>query len=296
MKYILGLNGENLNYKVDFIDNEVGMIRGEYLCITKKAYFGNEIFCSYFVNYLKSIANVYNNKDVYYRMADLTSGQMNFLNGAINKFQEKYYMDGYRGIRRAFKFTDELELEISCFVKAWEYNNNLALLVPFVSSVDEVVKIRKILDDKKYTGKLAIMVETPACCMLIDKILDKVKLDRLVVGLNDLSSFMLASNRHLKTYSVNNMATYEMIKLTLSKIKKYNIEIVLGGYVESDTAKFYEKLGIDKMIVHYHLLPKIISQIDQELFVRHYNEINKEFKEYRENNKILLKGIEYLND
>lgn len=296
MKYILGLNGEKLTNKIDFIEEEIGMIRGEYLCITKQQYFGNPDFVKYFIDYLSNVSSVYKDNDVYYRMADLTSNQMNFLSGALNVFREKYYMDGYRGIRRAAKFQDELMLELSCFVNAWKLNKNLALLVPFVSRVDEIELVRKILDELNYTGKLAIMAETPAACILIKKIIKKVKIDRIVVGLNDLSSFMLASNRHLSTYNVNNEASYEMVKLLINKIKSFNIEVILGGYVNENTAQFYERLGIDKMIVHYHLLPKIFSEINKDKYTSHYDTINKKFKQYRDENEKILKGIEFLDD
>ena len=296
MQYILGLNGEKLSKKVDFIDSEVGMIRGEYLCITKRQYFGSEDFRNYFVDYLCNVAKKYAKNDVYYRMADLTTNQINYLDGVDNKFRERYYMDGYRGIRRAMRFKDELDLEISCFVTAWQKNNNLALLVPFVSRVEEVVELRKFLDQKGYTGKLAIMTETPSACMLIEEILNKVKLDRLVVGLNDLSSFMLAHNRHLSTYSVNNRASYEMIKLLMQKTKDYNIEIVLGGYIDENSAQYYEQLGIKKMIVHYHLLPKVFANLDGEHYTGHYDKINQKFKLYREKHQKIMKGLDFIND
>lgn len=296
MNYILGLNSEPLTKKVEFIDDEVGMIRGEYLCISQREYFTKESYNIYFINYLCNIANVYKNKDVYYRMTDLTSNQMNFLDGALNIFREKFYMDGYRGVRRSLKFRDELKLELTAFVDAWKKSKNLALLIPFVSELEEVLTIKEFLNNLGYTGKIGLMAETPAICITIKDVLEKVNIDRLVVGLNDLSSFTMASNRLLKSYNVNNKATYEMVKLLVENAKSFNVEIVLGGYIDENTAKYYENLGISKMIVHYHLLPKIFNHLDDGLYSKHYDTIRCKFKHYRDENESFLKGVPYLND
>ena len=153
MKYMLGLNSET-ELKEDIVNNfdGVGMIRGENLCVNKMQYFTNLEFKKYLEEYLIYISSIFKDKKVWYRTADLVPHQINLLDGCDEVLDSQQYLIGLRGIRRNLKYLDTYKQELDAFVNAYNQNNNLGLLMPFVSSPEEVATVIKILKEGFYNG------------------------------------------------------------------------------------------------------------------------------------------------
>ena len=139
MEYHLGLNSEtNFNFKLFSEFSGVGMIRGENLCIAKMQYFLNPEFCNYVTEYLQYVSKVFENKNVWYRTADLVPHQINVLDGCDMYIEESQYLIGNRGIRRNLQFYNTYLLELKAFLNAYKEHNNLGILIPFISNINEV--------------------------------------------------------------------------------------------------------------------------------------------------------------
>lgn len=277
-KYYLGLNSET-NFNFDLLKqfSGVGMIRGENLCISKMQYFTTPEFCEYVKNYLIYVSNVFDNKDVWYRTADLVAHQVNLLDGCDKEMVDTQYLIGLRAIRRNLLLKETYLKELKTFNEAFKKNNNLGLLIPFVSNLDEINEVKKITSDIGYNGRLGVMIEIPSLIFMLDE-LNKLGIDNFTVGVNDLTTTLLGANRSLDIYSINNPAVYKAIETIVKKVHSFGKEITLAGYLNKEMKKFAEDIGVDIINVHYNEIPLMFDNQDEEFFTSHYKNIKENYK------------------
>jgi phosphoenolpyruvate-protein phosphotransferase (PTS system enzyme I) len=107
---------------------------------------------------------------------------------------------GMRGIRLSLKHVDLFKRQLRAIIRA-NVSNNLRVMLPLVSLVEEIETARGILDQcqkelgNEFKGSLpmGIMVEVPSTAMSLDIFMPLV--DFVSVGTNDLTQYMLASDR-----------------------------------------------------------------------------------------------------
>ena len=281
MKYYLGLNSEeNFDFNLFSKFSGVGMIRGENLCINKMAYFPLEEFQNYVTNYLIYVAKKFPNGEVWYRTADLVPHQINILAGCDQEMHEEQYLIGTRGVRRNLLLIDTYVKELTSFIKASKVCPNLNLLIPFVSSIDEVKQVQKILKKLGYEGKLGVMVEIPSIIFMLDE-MNELGIDNFTIGVNDLTTNLLGANRDNPVYSNNNIAVYKAILYITKKVHSFGKKVTLAGYLNEDLLKFAQTNGVDIINIHYNEIPLFFKEEDQEFFTSHYNTIKKNYKELK---------------
>ena len=257
------------------------MIRAEYLCINRQAYFLDPEFNDYVVKYCIDTANAFAGEEVWYRSADLVCHHINALKGADVLFEERNYIMGLRGVRRNIRFRATFEKELANIIQARESVDNLHLLLPFISTLDELDIVFDILAKLKYDGKVGVMAEIPSIIFQLPEALKYYNISRVVVGLNDLSSFVLGAARELEAHNMTHPTVVGMVKMARGSCAEANTSLMLAGYLNRDVAAVYEREGFEYMIVHYHLLPDFFEVENGEVYTRHYTTINDNFSSKR---------------
>ena len=170
---------------------------------------------------------------------------------------------GYRAIRISLAQPELFKTQLRALYRASAYGN-LDILFPLIISVDEVIKIKKIikevtdeLDAKnieyRKEMRLGIMIETPAAVMISDKLAKHV--DFFSIGTNDLTQYTLAIDRQnpkLETYfNTMHPAVYKMIEITVENAHKAGITVDICGEAAADLShtQDYIDLGIDALSV-----------------------------------------------
>lgn len=285
MEYYLGLNSEtDFDFELFSKFSGVGMIRGENLCIAKMQYFLNQDFCNYVTEYLSYVAKAFEDKNVWYRTADLVPHQINLLDGCDKQIEETQYLIGNRGIRRNLQFYDTYLLELNSFLKAYNNCNNLGILIPFVSNINEVKKVKETLKNIGYNGKIGIMIEIPSMIFMLDE-LEELGIDNYTIGVNDLSSNILGAKRNIDAYSINNVAIYKAIKYVVKKIHSFGKKVTVAGYLNKEMLEFVSKIGVDILNIHYNEIPILFENQDKVFFEKHYNEIKDNYKTFKKKRK-----------
>ena len=278
MKYMLGLNSET-DINKDIIEkfDGVGMIRSENLCINKMQYFTIEEFQTYVEEYLKTIAELFEGKDVWYRTSDLVPHQINLLKGCDHKLDEDQFLLGLRGIRRSLEYIDTFRKELNCFVNAHNIYNNLGLLLPFISNPNELRITKELLTKEfNYNGKIGIMIEMPSVMLLLDEY-EKIGVDNYTIGSNDLTSMILGAERSIKNYSKNDEAILLAIKQVLEKVHSYNKKLTIAGYMNQEFHDNCQALGVDYFCLHYNEIPNIFEVEKPELYTQHYDNMKENY-------------------
>ncbi|MDP6762128.1 MAG: phosphoenolpyruvate--protein phosphotransferase [Planctomycetota bacterium] len=110
---------------------------------------------------------------------------------------------GWRGLRIALQWADLLRVQLRAALRA-SAHGDLRLLLPMVSSLDEVRETKRIfegvrdqLTDQGYEiaedVPVGIMVEVPSVLFVLPEILEEV--DFVSVGTNDMVQYLLAADR-----------------------------------------------------------------------------------------------------
>ena len=182
---------------------------------------------------------------------------------------------GYRAIRISLSQPGIFKTQLRALYRASMYGN-LDILFPLIISVDEVLKIKKMIkevtDELDAEGipyrkeiRLGIMIETPAAVMISDKLAKHV--DFFSIGTNDLTQYTLAIDRQnpkLEMYFTSmHPAVYKMIEMTVQNAHNAGIPVDICGEAAADleyTHKFIE-MGIDALSVSPNMVLPLRKRI-----------------------------------
>jgi len=270
----LGLNGDLPTDTTIGKFTSVGMIRSEAVCRKVGAYITDPSCQSTMISYLREITNLFQGKQVWYRLIEMETGEINILKGCDYSVKEKTQMLGLRGLRRGLTFPNTLEVELSVLAEVYQSHPNLGILLPYVTNSEEVEKFLELLNKNGLDRiQLGCMLEIPSICYQI-KSLIRLGITYFVLGLNDLTSLILGSSRSVNTYNQGNEAVWEFISELVVRVKSFNQTLSIGGYLEAEHLAKASLLGIEDAIIHYHFLGQTLGghwrycpgQISQEDF------------------------------
>lgn len=177
--------------------------------------------------------------------------------------QEQNPAMGLRAVRLCLANRALFKTQLRALYRASAFGN-LSIMVPMITSVDEVIETKQIireikreLDEQELQYKddveFGIMIETPAAAIISDELAQHV--DFFSIGTNDLTQFTLAVDRQnadLENYlNPYHHAVVKLIENTIINGHLAGIWVGICGELASDE-KFLGKLiqlGVDEMSV-----------------------------------------------
>ena len=278
MKNQLALSGEKIAEKVyPQLFHHVGMIRGEYLLreLNQNILLPS---CQQFAKvYLSSICSLYSDEEVWYRFSELTNTEANCLEGTKKYFEERHPLFGDRGTRRLLECPDEFQDEANVVTDVYQTNPNLSVIFPFVNDADQLKQAIRVLRQHGFTGKVGAMIELPSAYFDLDRILE-TGISKIVVGMNDLTSFIFATVRNSEWHDMESPIMLDMLRDMQDKARMKKIDFAVAGYLNTSFIQKMNQLGIE-CIIHYSSIPEIFNlEIDHPDHLKHIKEESKKLQ------------------
>ena len=221
-----------------------------------------EFYVEKIVEGVASIAEAFYPKQVIVRLSDFKSNEYaHLLGGTLYEPNEENPMIGYRGVSRYLtsSFQDCFELECRALKKVRNEMGltNVAVMVPFVRTVDEARQVEQLLSQNGLVRgenelKLIMMCELPANALLADEFLEFF--DGFSIGSNDLTQLTLGLDRdsgliaHL--FDERNAAVKRLLEMAITACKAKGKYIGICGQGPSDhpdLAQWLMQQGIDSI-------------------------------------------------
>lgn len=153
---------------------------------------------------------------------------------------------GWRGIRILIDVPEILDAQLRAILKA-NCRENIQILLPMISSLDEIMAIRDVLEkhvkDLDESGisfkkpELGAMIEIPAAVEIIDEITKAV--DFISIGTNDLTQYTLAVDRNNEIvqdlFDKFHPAIIRQLHRVITTACSNNCRVSLCGDMGSDT-------------------------------------------------------------
>lgn len=249
----------------------IGLFRSEFLYLESTDYPAEE---KQFQTY-KTVAENMAGKKVIVRTLDIGADKQ------ADYFQidhEENPAMGFRAIRICLERTEIFKTQLRALFRASAYGN-IAIMYPMIISVDEVRRIKEIVEEVKKEldeqgiayGEVeqGIMIETPAAVMISDLLAEEV--DFFSIGTNDLTQYTLAIDRQNSKldniYDSHHPAVLRMIQQTIENGHKHGCWVGICGELGADMTltETFLKMGIDELSVSpSFVLPirKLIREMD----------------------------------
>lgn len=219
-----------------------------------------------YANY-RHILSSYRGKPVYIRTLDIGGDKpLPYL-----PFEEENPALGWRGIRFTLDNSSILMSQVRAMLRASEGIDNLKILLPMVSRVDEIDTFKHLLDDalgqlqtegcRIIRPSVGIMLEVPGSISLLPFYAKRI--DFVSIGSNDLSQYLLAVDRNnprvSRMYDHLHPAVLQEVNRIVQEAKRYRLPVSLCGEMASDpmAVVLLVGMGIDVLSVSAFALPKI---------------------------------------
>ena len=291
MQNQLALSGEKIIEKVyPQLFHHIGMIRGEYLLreLNQNILLPS---CQKFVkDYLDTICHLYSDEEVCYRFSELTNAEANSLDGTKEYLDERHPLFGYRGIRRLLACSEELQAEANVVTDVYQNNPNLSVIFSFVNDADQLKRAITLLRQHGFTGKVGTMIELPSAYFDLDRILE-TGISKIVVGMNDLTSFIFATVRNSQWHDMESPIMLEMLRQMQDKARMKKIDFAVAGYLNAFFIQKMNQMDI-KCIIHYSSIPEMFNlEIDHR---DHLKRIKEESKKLQRSTHDTARNVECL--
>lgn len=233
----------------------IGLFRSEFLYLESDTYpTEEEQFKAY-----RMVAETMGGKKVIIRTLDIGADkQVDY----FDMEKEENPAMGLRAIRICLTRPETFKTQLRALLRASAYGN-IAVMYPMIISVEEVRKIKAIMEKVKAElddagipygdVEQGIMIETPAAVMISDLLAEEV--DFFSIGTNDLTQYTLAIDRQNakldEFYNPHHEAVLRMIEMVVANAHKAGIWAGICGELGADTAlieRFLE-MGVDELSV-----------------------------------------------
>lgn len=228
----------------------VGLLRAEFMIaqigVHPKKLIADKrghVFTEQLTQGLLKFTQSFGDRPVVYRATDFkTNEYRNLIGGDAFEPQESNPMIGYRGVYRYLQDQSVFELEIEAIKRVrnkYGYKN-LSLMLPFVHTVDELIKVKSLISSlglvRTPSFKLWMMVEIPSNVILLEDFI-KVGIDGISIGTNDLTMLILGVDRDNETissvYDERNPAVLWALERIITIANKHSITSSICGQAPS---------------------------------------------------------------
>lgn len=245
----------------------IGLFRSEFLYLESDTYpTEEEQFKAY-----KMVAETMAGKKVIIRTLDIGADKQ------VDYFEldkEENPAMGLRAIRICLTRPEIFKTQLRALLRASAFGN-IAVMYPMIISVEEVRKIKAIMEEVKAeldeagipygNVEQGIMIETPSAVILSDLLAKEV--DFFSIGTNDLTQYTLAIDRQNakldEFYNPHHEAVLRMIQMVVENAHKAGIWAGICGELGADlelTDRFME-MGVDELSVS----PTFIYPVRQKI-------------------------------
>lgn len=170
---------------------------------------------------------------------------------------------GLRAIRICLTRPEVFKTQLRAILRASVFGK-ISIMFPMIISVDEVKKIKKIVEEVKESLdadglsydkniELGIMIETPAAVIIADELAEEV--DFFSVGTNDLTQYTLAIDRQNQSlddfYDSHHPAILKMLKMIADAAHRHGAWAGICGELGADLSltKDFLAMGYDELSV-----------------------------------------------
>ena len=233
----------------------IGLFRSEFLYLESSDYPSEE---EQFKAY-RTVAENMAGKKVIIRTLDIGADkQVDY----FNLKKEDNPAMGYRAIRICLERVDVFKTQLRALWRA-SYYGKISVMFPMIISVDEVHRIKEIVEDVKKEldeqgipygeVEIGVMIETPAAVMITEDLAKEV--DFFSIGTNDLTQYTLAIDRQNPAldnfYDSHHPAILKMIQMTVENGHKGGAWVGICGELGADTTltETFLRMGVDELSV-----------------------------------------------
>ena len=235
----------------------VGLLRAEFMIASiaqhpKEAIKQKKqsLFIEKLTQNIKVFCQAFYPRPVVYRATDFKTNEYRSLPGGKSwEPEEANPMLGYRGAFRYISDPEVFNLELQAIKNVRKKYNNLWLMIPFVRSPEELIKVRRLVVAEGLFGetsfKFWMMVEIPINVILIDEFI-KVGIDGVSIGSNDLTMLITGTDRDNASVagSFNEMspAVLWSIKKVVKHCNRGKVSSSICGQAPSEYPDLVKKL------------------------------------------------------
>lgn len=259
----LGLSAESIDPGICAVFAGVGLLRGEYIQRRLRKSTAMPEARDWMYDYLVRIAGYFHPSPVWYRTSDLELAETPMLEGAP-PLDDDVRVLGVRGIRQSMLNEDAFQLELETFARALKEAPNLRLMFPFVAEAGELHWALARARQADIGCATGCMLEIPSAVVEVDAFLS-LGVERVMIGLNDLTSLMMGDSRDSRRYPLMSDAIVWACERVVQAARPRGVTVALGGYLDRATATRAESLGVDECVINYPNVPDILGLAPESL-------------------------------
>ncbi len=258
MKLRLGLSAEEIADPMSDTFDGVGLLRGEYLCRKIDMYIPRAECRDFIRGYLRRICTLFAPRPVWYRTTEMETAEVNVLEGADEIIEEKTTMLGCRGVRRGMRLRDTFVQELTLVAEVAAEHDNLHLMIPFVSEVEELVFTRDTLRGLGFRNQLGMMAEIPAAVLCLEDFL-AAGAQSITLGMNDLSSLTTGAQRNPELHATH-PGVRKLVEMAREKTRAAGVPLSMAGYLTPALLEMARACECDFAVLHYSKLGEVLGE------------------------------------